>query len=183
MANSKISALSVLTTPAADDVLAIVDTSATETKQISFANLSAGITVGSTGVVQFTGRNETGATILAGTAVYISGHTSETTIARADNGSSATMPAFGIAKDDILNNTDGIVVLTGEISGLNTTAFTIGDQLYVGSAGALTATRPTGTSLVQKIAKVTKAAAVGEIIVTGAGRTNDIPNIFTFFRI
>jgi hypothetical protein len=45
MANSKISELSELTTVANDDVLAIVDDSASETKKISFANLSAGISV------------------------------------------------------------------------------------------------------------------------------------------
>jgi len=41
----------------------------------------------------------------------------------------------------------------------------------------LTATKPTGTALIQKIAKVTKAAASGELLVMGAGRTNDLPNL------
>ena len=43
MANKKISELSALTTPASDDVLAIVDVSGTaETKKITVANLTAG---------------------------------------------------------------------------------------------------------------------------------------------
>ena len=177
MANSKISALSELTTVANDDVLVIVDDSATETKKISFANLSAGISVGNATQLQFTALNNTGSTITKGSAVYVSGHTTETQVSPADNSASASMPAFGIVSDDILNGATGTVIISGEVSGINTSSFSIGDELYVGTAGALTATKPTGTALIQKIAKVTKAAASGELLVIGAGRTNDLPNL------
>ena len=177
MANSKISELSELTTVANDDVLVIVDDSATETKKISFANLSAGISVGNATQLQFTALNSTGSTITKGSAVYVSGHTTETQVAPADNSASASMPAFGIVSDDILNGATGTVIISGEVSGINTASFSIGDELYVGTAGALTATKPTGTALIQKIAKVTKAAASGELLVIGAGRTNDLPNL------
>ena len=177
MANSKISELSELTTVANDDVLVIVDDSATETKKISFANLSAGISVGNATQLQFTALNNTGSTITKGSAVYVSGHTTETQVAPADNSASASMPAFGIVSDDILNGATGTVIISGEVSGINTASFSIGDALYVGTAGALTATKPTGTALIQKIAKVTKAAASGELLVIGAGRTNDLPNL------
>jgi len=177
MANSKISDLTELTSVANDDVLVIVDDSATETKKISFANLSAGISVGNATALQFTALNSTGSTITKGSAVYVSGHTSETQVAPADNTSASTMPSFGIATDDILDGATGTIVISGEISGINTSAFTIGDELFVGTAGALTATKPTGTALIQKVAKVTKAAASGEILVTGAGRVNDLPNL------
>jgi hypothetical protein len=177
MANSKISELSELTTVANDDVLAIVDDSASETKKISFANLSAGISVGNATQLQFTGLNNTGATLTKGSAVYVSGHTTETQVADADNTSASSMPAFGIVSDDILNGDTGTIVIGGELSGINTSAFSVGDELYVGTAGALTATKPTGTALIQKIGKVTKAAASGELLVTGAGRSNDLPNL------
>jgi hypothetical protein len=177
MANSKISELSELTTVANDDVLAIVDDSASETKKISFANLSAGISVGNATQLQFTALNNTGSTITKGSAVYVSGHTTETQVADADNTSAASMPAFGIVSDDIANGATGVVVIGGELSGINTSAFSVGDELFVGTAGALTATKPTGTALIQKIGKVTKAAASGELLVTGAGRTNDLPNL------
>jgi hypothetical protein len=172
MANSKISELSELTTVANDDVLVIVDDSATETKKISFANLSAGISVGNATQLQFTALNNTGSTITKGSAVYVSGHTTETQVSPADNSASASMPAFGIVSDDILNGATGTVIISGEVAGINTSSFSIGDELYVGTAGALTATKPTGTALIQKIAKVTKAAASGELLVIGAGRTN-----------
>ena len=177
MANSKISELTELTSVANDDVLVIVDDSASETKKISFANLSAGISVGNATELQFTALNNTGATITKGSPVYVAGHTTETQVADADNSSASTMPAFGIAKDDIANGATGTIVIAGEITGINTSSFTVGDELYVGTGGALTATKPTGTALIQKVAKVTKAAASGEILVTGAGRTNDLPNL------
>lgn len=177
MANSKISELTELTTVANDDVLVIVDDSASETKKISFANLSAGISVGSATQLQFTGLNNTGSSIAKGAVVYVAGHTTETQVALADNTSASTMPAFGIASDAIANGATGTIIISGEISGINTSSFSVGDELFVGTAGALTDTKPTGTALIQKIAKVTKAAASGELLVTGAGRVNDLPNL------
>ena len=178
MANTKISELSELTSVANDDVLVIVDDSASETKKISFANLSSGISVGNATELQFTAKNITGSTIAAGKAVYVSGASgSDTTIALAANTSASTMPAFGITKDAIANNASGVVVLAGSLAGINTSSFSEGDELYVSTAGDLTATKPTGTALIQKIAKVAKAAASGTVIVIGAGRTNDLPNL------
>jgi len=177
MANSKITDLTELTSVDNADVLVIVDSSVSETKKISFANLSSGISVGNATELQFTALNNTGATITKGSPVYVAGHTTETQVADADNSSASTMPAFGIAKDDIANGASGTIVIAGEITGINTSSFTVGDELYVGTGGALTATKPTGTALIQKVAKVTKAAASGEILVTGAGRTNDLPNL------
>ena len=178
MANSKISELTELTSADSADVLAIVDASASETKKISFANLTSSITVGSASELQFTGKNNTGSTISKGKAVYISGAVgNDTTIALADNASASTMAAFGIVKADIANGASGIVVMSGSVSSINTASFSEGDELYVSTSGDLTTTKPTGTALIQKIAKVAKAAASGSIVVAGAGRTNDIPNI------
>jgi len=177
MANSKITDLTELTSVDNADVLVIVDDSASETKKISFANLSAGISVGNATQLQFTALNSTGSTIAKGAAVYVSGHTTETQVALADNTSASTMPAFGIASDAIADGSTGTIIIAGEVSGINTSAYAEGDELYVGTGGALTDTKPTGTALIQKIAKVTKAAASGELLVSGAGRTNDLPNI------
>ena len=178
MANSKISELTELTSADNADVLAIVDSSASETKKITFANLTGSITVGSASELQFTGLNNTGSTLSKGKAVYISGAVgNDTSIALADNTSASTMAAFGIVKEDIANGDTGTVVISGTVASINTVAFSEGDELYVGTSGDLTDTKPTGTALIQKIAKVAKAAASGTIVVTGAGRTNDVPNI------
>lgn len=178
MANTKISELSELTSVANDDVLVIVDDSASETKKISFANLSSGISVGTASTLEFTALNNTGSTISKGAAVRVTGYSGgNTTIALADNASAANMPAFGLAKDSISNGATGTIILSGAITGFNTTSFSVGDELYVGTSGALTATKPTGTALVQKLAKVTESDASGSGIVMGAGRTNDLPNL------
>jgi len=177
MANSKITDLTELTSVDNADVLVIVDSSVSETKKISFANLSAGISVGNATQLQFTALNNTGSTITKGAAVYISGYTTDTQISLADNSSAATMPCFGLTSDAIANGATGVVVTAGELSGINTSSFTEGDELYVGTGGALTATKPTGTALIQKVAKVAKAAGSGDLLVMGAGRVNDLPNI------
>ena len=105
MANSKISDLTELTSAANADVLVIVDDSASETKKISFQNLSGSISVGSAGDVTLTVLNDTGSTIALGKAVYISGASgSDPTIALADNSAASTMPAVGITKESIANN-------------------------------------------------------------------------------
>ena len=178
MANSKITDLTELTSVANDDVLVIVDDSASETKKITFANLSSGISVGAASEVTFTALNNTGSSIAKGKAVYISGASgSDTTIALADNTSASTMPAVGITKEAIANNSTGTVVLSGTLSGINMSAFSEGDVLYVGTSGDLTDTKPTGTGLIQNMGKVAKAAASGSFVLTGAGRSNDLPNL------
>ena len=64
------------------------------------------------------------------------------------------------------------------ISGLVTDTFTAGQALYVNGAGTLSTTKPTGTDLIQKIGVVSRShASAGSIIIQGAGRTNDLPNL------
>ena len=91
---------------------------------------------------------------------------------------STTMPAKGIVSTDLANNTNGQIIVYGELEGVNTQAFNVGDELYVAPGGGLTNVRPTDpTHLVQKIAVVLKkSTANGAILVYGAGRTNDVPN-------
>jgi hypothetical protein len=91
---------------------------------------------------------------------------------------STTMPAKGVVSTDIANNTNGQIIVYGELEGVNTQAFNVGDELYVAPGGGLTNVRPNGENdLVQKIAVVLKKSnANGAILVYGAGRTNDVPN-------
>ena len=90
------------------------------------------------------------------------------------------MPAFGIAAAAASSNNPIDIYTVGTLKGIDTSGFTIGDELYVSSsAGELTATAPTGeSSLIQKIAKVTRVDnAAGSIKISGAGRTNATPNL------
>ena len=95
---------------------------------------------------------------------------------RASN--STTMPAKGVVSTTLENNTNGQIIVYGELEGVNTSAFEVADELYVAPGGGLTNVRPTDpTHLVQKIAVVLKkSTGNGAILVYGAGRTNDVPN-------
>ena len=131
------------------------------------------------GTFTFQAKNTSGAGIAKGTPVYISGHSGNSAeIGVADANDPAKMPSFGIAAEAIGNNLTGKVVSYGNLKEIDTSAFAVGDSLYVSNTGTLTATRPSGTSdEVQKVAKVIRShASVGQLFVMGAGRTNDIPN-------
>lgn len=136
-------------------------------------------------------RKGSAGTITAGQVVYQSGwHSGSGTmqVELADMNSSSTMPAIGIARESITNSSNGAVVLSGKLTGIDTSSFSAGDALYVsGTAGSMTATRPTAaTDEVQKIALCLRShASNGVIEIVGAGRSNDGPNKHTtdWFRI
>ena len=183
MATSKLTDRTELTAqPANDDVLHEVDVSDTTgsadgtSKKITVSNLMLAASGGTTTI---TVRNDSGATIDKGKAVYITGVVSDTpTIALASNASASTAPAVGITTASIANNTDGTIIGFGVVENLDTSAFSASDTLYLGTSGNLTATKPTGTALIQNMGACLKvSASTGTILVQGAGRTNDVPNI------
>jgi len=130
---------------------------------------------------QFKIRNETGSTISAGTPVYISGFSGGQDVplaAAADASSAITMPAIGVLKEDLSNNSTGYCVSLGSVVNIDTSTFSAGDTLYVANGGGFTKTKPTGTNLIQNIGKCLKVnTTTGSIEVMGAGRSNDVPNI------
>lgn len=110
-------------------------------------------------------RNSSGVTILKGTPVYVSGYNfgiELVEVAPADASSSATMPAIGLMEYDLPTNTSGSVDVSGRISGVDTSAFSVGSQgvLYVSeTAGALTNVAPVEPALTQQIAIVLRSHA------------------------
>lgn len=182
MANERLTDQPELTTQADNaDVLHIVDLSdgANGTsKKITVSNLMLSAPGGG-GSSTISTRNNTGSTIVKGKAVYISGVISNTpTIALADNSSASTMNAVGVVAADIAAGADGDVVTFGELSNLDTSSFSAADTLYVGTSGDLTATKPTGTALIQNMGQAIKiSASSGSILIEGAGRSNDVPNL------
>lgn len=131
-------------------------------------------------------KNDEGSTLSKGTPVYISGTvggSGQIEVKKSYNDDPATMPAIGLLLTDLANGAFGHVVLLGSLNGVSTDIFNVGDTLYVdqaigGTAIGLTNIRPTGEgNLVQNIGRVGRSQAnTGEILVTGAGRTNAIPN-------
>jgi hypothetical protein len=142
-------------------------------------------TVSATNSVLLEVRNTTGATIAKGVPVYISGHSgNKILVAPADADDAGKMPAVGLMNAALANNSDGEVISFGLITGINTSAFSAGAILYISttpggtSFGGLTTTKPTSESAaIQNIGKVARSDSNGEIIVSGPGRSNDVPNL------
>jgi len=125
--------------------------------------------------------NNVGYAITIGTPVYETTFNSgqdRINIEEARASDPSTMPAKGVTITDLANNTNGQILVYGELEGVDTSAFDVSDELFVAPNGGLTNTRPTDPGhLVQKIAVVLKkSASNGAILVYGAGRTNDVPN-------
>lgn len=90
-------------------------------------------------------KNDSGSPIGAGVPVYATGNLGGVvTIAKALP--STTAPILGLLKNSLSDGANGIVVVAGVMEGLNTSAFTAGQTLYVGTTGGLTNVRPTGGS-------------------------------------
>ena len=124
--------------------------------------------------------NNVGYALTIGYPVYQTGYNSgqdriNIELAKADV--SSTMPAKGLTYSTVENNTNGQIIVQGELEGIDTSSFDVADELYVAPGGGLTNTRPTDEDhLVQKIAVVLKKSVNGAVLVYGAGRTNDVPN-------
>ena len=120
---------------------------------------------------------QAGENLSKGDVVYISGNSGNTPIVSKaqSNNNGAKMPAFGICTQTINSGSTGFIVTQGLITGINTSAFTTGDTLYVSStiAGGLANVSPAGESYkIQNIGKVVKSSSGGSILVGGAGRFN-----------
>ena len=151
------------------------------TKTFVGADASGGDSEEASKLVLDARNNNVGYAITIGTPVYQTTFNSgqdRINIEEARASDSSTMPAKGVTITDLENNTNGQILVYGELEGVDTSAFNVADELYVAPGGGLTNTRPTDPShLVQKIAVVLKkSASNGAILVYGAGRTNDVPN-------
>jgi len=119
-----------------------------------------------------------------GDVVYIDQYEAngnQTKVAKANASDAAKMPAFGIVAAAANANANVNVYTFGTLSGLDTSSFSVNDELYVSAttAGALVDTAPAGSAnLIQKIAKVLRSdGSAGSIKIMGAGRTNATPNL------
>lgn len=87
-------------------------------------------------------RNSTGATLLKGTVVYITGATGQiSTVSKAIAvGDATSAQTLGLITADLNNNSNGTATIIGLISNINTSAFSDGDQLYLSATveGAFT---------------------------------------------
>ncbi len=123
-------------------------------------------------------KNTSGATLALGTPVYISGFQGASIfqISPSSASISSSMPAVGVLSQELAPNEQGHATILGALRGYNTSLYSVNDSLYVGE-GILTKDRPTGSALIQKIARVGNSQNNGEITIIGAGRSNDVPNL------
>jgi hypothetical protein len=127
-------------------------------------------TTSETGTIVRQVKNMTGATLVKGTVVFISGANGNKplvskAIATTDALSART---FGLLQSNILNNGVGNCVVIGDLSGLDTSSFTEGDQLYLSGtvAGGYTSTRTLAPTHLVYIGKITRShPTLGQIEV------------------
>jgi len=136
------------------------------------------------GAVRF--KAKAGVALSKGEVVYISGVSGGVpVVSKAQSNSASTMPAYGVCYAAASLNADVQIVTFGNLEGINTGSFSVGDTLFISSttAGAVTNTAPTGESnFLQNIGRVVKVDAVGNsgiYKIGGAGRTNATPNLDT----
>ena len=124
-------------------------------------------------------KNTSGSPISKGNVLHATGVTGENiNVELADNTNSANMPGFAIANESIGTNATGQAIVSGKITGIDTSGLTAGANVYVNQSGGFTGTKPTGSALIQNIGVVGKVnASEGELVVLGSGRSNDLPNI------
>lgn len=122
------------------------------------------------GAVYIHCRNGTGSTLAKGTPVYITGNVGNTAtviVAAADASNLTKMPAIGILDAALAANADGHVVISGEITDMDTNGYAVNSALYVANGGGFTTTAPTNK---QPIARVTRGNAnTGALVVMGPG--------------
>jgi hypothetical protein len=112
--------------------------------------------------------NDTLYTIPAGFPVYSMGTdtlTGRPIVAKSDSSIAETLPAIGIAVNDIAANSVGLVCIQGVLyDAVNTATFNAGDSLYVAVGGGLTNIRP-NESQWQKVATVREVGLAGDVVV------------------
>jgi hypothetical protein len=124
-------------------------------------------------------KTSTGNTIPKGTAVYLAGYDNDLLVVEpCDNTDPNKMPCIGITAEVLDDTNAKKVVSFGKLQGMDTSAFSDGDELYVGTAGGFVTTRPTGAVDIQRVAVVLKSDATGgQIKVFNTSRTAGLPNL------
>jgi len=136
---------------------------------------------GTTGFLQISAIKATAGTINAGEVVRLVGYSTDHTVELAQANAESTMLAVGVASSTITNAVAGVVVLFGKVGGLNTSAWSDGDMLWVSptTAGGLVSTRPNITNIIQPLAQVIRShATLGELMVFGSNTRQPPPHIY-----
>lgn len=131
--------------------------------------------------VEISVKNVSGGSIPKGTPCYItaSGTSGNAAgIIPSDASDISTMPAGVIAGETLADEAEGVGLINGFIQGVDTSAFTSGDTVYVAVGGGYTNVKPTGSGVyIQKLGNVEKVDNInGSGVINGPGYYNDLPN-------
>ena len=118
-----------------------------------------------------------GEALTKGDPLYISGSQGALPIVyKADSADPAKMPVAYVAAETVNSGVGTRGIILGLIEGINLTGYPAGTEVYVGSGGGWTSTRPTGSSIVQVLGYVTKEGSGGKGLVLNPGPSN-LPNL------
>lgn len=105
-------------------------------------------------------RNQTGSTLTKGTIVYISGASgNKCLVSKAQANSEMTSSqTFGMIQEDILNNQNGFIVISGIVTQIDTEIYPDGTILYLSPyiAGNFTSTKPIAPNHMVYVGVVTR---------------------------
>ncbi len=91
----------------------------------------------------FRARNNEGSEITNGQVVYLSGaQGTNPLIALADKDTTDAYDVLGVATEDIADSGFGYTTAAGHVRGIDMSAFTTGDELWLGDDGAMQSTQP-----------------------------------------
>ncbi len=143
------------------------------------------VDTGTVELVHLECRKSSAGTIIKGTPCYfVSWNASGfVEVEAADANDPTKMPAVGITIVDTTNSATVKLAVSGVVEGIVTNAWSDEDELWVSDDPStnrgLTSTKPeTVDDEIQKVAIVMRShASQGVLLVIGAGRTNDVPNI------
>jgi hypothetical protein len=127
------------------------------------------------GTISLTGRalylnvsNDNAFKLYKDIAVYVTGYDSASglpTVGIASSINSARSTTVGLMSEDVIAGATGRALIYGDLDLVDTSSFTIGDRLYLSTAGALTATVPATSANSQFIGTVLEVSAEGRILV------------------
>jgi hypothetical protein len=120
----------LITNPVAGDALVYTGTAWTNTDRINAKTIYEAV------------KNVSGGALPKGTPVYqvgMSGNTVTVAAARADDPAKL---AIGVLDENIASEAEGRMLVLGEIKGVDTSAFAVGDKIYLGNTGGYTNVPP-----------------------------------------
>lgn len=112
--------------------------------------------------------NDTGSAIATGKAVYISGYDATSgnpEVTLADASAESSSRAIGVTYAAIASGESGKVVIGGVHDSFDTSTYTVGDKLYLASAGNISNTADVASRFIQFVGTVVTVAAEGKLAV------------------